>query len=113
LISLSTRAQVDNADKKSIIRRIKQTLERDGLLSFFDGLDSSLLAIGATNAIYYYFYEESRALLFRVKAQRGHKTSAALSTPESMLISSLAGAITSTCVNPIWVSPRSLPLGEC
>ncbi|KAI5479691.1 peroxisomal membrane protein Pmp47 [Pseudohyphozyma bogoriensis] len=99
LVNLSTRAQVtakkgDETIKSAALKVIKE----DGLAGLYDGLTSSLIGIAITNGIYYLFFEETRAVLLKAK-----KSKATLSTLESILASSIAGAATSILSNPIWV----------
>lgn len=61
-------------------------------------MKSALFGIGITQAIYYYFYEFTRAG-FEAK----HAANEALTVLENMITGAIAGSITSVCTNPIWV----------
>jgi len=99
LVFLSTRAAVETSnEKKSTRQAVLDIIKREGFTGLYSGLNSSLVGIGATNAVYYYFYEKSREIVLR--SRTGSK---ALSAPESMLAGFIAGSITSVAVNPLWV----------
>jgi len=104
--------------EESTITVIKRAIERDGLLSLFNGLDSSLAAIGVTNfvyckfrsvdlrrAVYWYIdfcFEEARHIILNIKRGKSKLDSVTLSTLESILASTLSGICTSLAVNPLW-----------
>jgi adenine nucleotide transporter 17 len=61
-------------------------------------LNSALFGIAITQAVYYYFYEFTKAgLEARLAAGK------ALSVVENMITGAIAGSITSIVTNPIWV----------
>jgi adenine nucleotide transporter 17 len=61
LVFLSTRAAVETSNEnKSTPQAVLDIIKREGFTGLYSGLNSSLVGIGATNAVYYYFYEVSR-----------------------------------------------------
>ncbi|CAL1700040.1 unnamed protein product [Somion occarium] len=99
LIFLSTRAAVETKkEHKSIYQAIVDIIKREGVLSLYSGLNSSLLGIAVTNGVYYYFYERSRGIALGVR--KGGK---GLSTLESIIVGLIAGSATTILSNPIWV----------
>ncbi|KAJ7682822.1 mitochondrial carrier domain-containing protein [Mycena polygramma] len=99
LILLSTRAAVETKNEsKTTYQAVVDIIKREGPLSLYSGLSSSLLGIAVTNGVYYYFYERSRGMVQKGKA---------LSTAESILIGIIAGSATTIISNPIWVVQTS------
>ena len=98
---------------QSLIQAAKKIINKEGISGLYAGLDSSLLGIGVTNFIYYYFFERCRDALLKSKqkvaaaaASTATATIAAggaLTTGESMLAGLIAGVATSLLSNPIWV----------
>lgn len=98
LVSLSTRAAVkERKARESIIDSIRKIIKQEGISGLYDGLGSSLWAISLTNASFYFFFEEVRAIIIR------RKNKIKLSTFDSILASFIAGCGTSIVTNPIWV----------
>ncbi|KIK48861.1 hypothetical protein CY34DRAFT_797651 [Suillus luteus UH-Slu-Lm8-n1] len=103
LIVLSTRAAVDvKNDSKSVVQRLLEIVQREGISGLYSGLSPSLLGIAVTNGVYYYFYERSRESI--LNARQGSK---ALTMLESMLAGVIAGSATTVISNPIWVIQTS------
>ncbi|KAF8326699.1 mitochondrial carrier domain-containing protein [Cantharellus anzutake] len=101
LIFLSTRAAVQVRGKdKSTYEAVIDIIKSEGVAGMYSGLNSSLLGIGITNGVYYYFYEKSREIILKGR-EKG--VSQALTTPESMLAGLIAGSATTAISNPIWV----------
>ncbi|KAI0284873.1 mitochondrial carrier [Russula brevipes] len=99
LVFISTRAANETkCENKSTYQVVMDLLKRDGFLGLYNGLNSSLLGIAVTNGVYYYFYENTKGIIFR---SRGG--SQALSTLESVLAGLIAGSATSVISNPVWV----------
>ncbi|KAK0539483.1 hypothetical protein OC834_000038 [Tilletia horrida] len=115
LLSVSTRAAVETNKRpsKSFVEAIRKVLREEGLAGLYAGLDSSLVGIGVTNFVYYYFYEATRDIILksesRVAAAKAVTAGAtiaqggALSTLESILTGWIAGTMTTIISNPIWV----------
>ncbi|WVW82682.1 hypothetical protein I302_104693 [Kwoniella bestiolae CBS 10118] len=102
LVNLSTRAAVQTKKEDlTLIQAIKKTIEKEGLSGLYSGLSSSLAGIAITNGVYYAFYEETRSVLLRRRANSPHSTSA-LSTGEGIIAGMIAGSITTLVTNPIW-----------
>ncbi|KIY71464.1 mitochondrial carrier [Cylindrobasidium torrendii FP15055 ss-10] len=103
LIFLSTRSAVEvKKESKSTAQAVKDIIKREGFTGLYSGLSSSLLAIGVTNGVYYYFYERARGAILRSRV--GGK---GLSTFESILAGLIAGSATTLISNPIWVVQTS------
>ncbi|CAD6575739.1 MAG: hypothetical protein CYPHOPRED_005784 [Cyphobasidiales sp. Tagirdzhanova-0007] len=104
LISISTRAQVQgkSADE-SILTTVRRIVKSEGISGLYSGIDSSLMAIGVTNYLYYLAFEECRAIILRGKAKVAGKNAHTLNTIESIFASCIAGCATSLVSNPIWV----------
>ncbi|WVQ79808.1 hypothetical protein IAT38_001908 [Cryptococcus sp. DSM 104549] len=103
LVNLSTRAAVQKKKEHvSVPAALAKTLKEEGLSGLYSGLSSSLFGIAVTNGIYYAFYEEMRSILLRRRANTPASTSA-LTTSEGILAGLIAGSITTTLSNPIWV----------
>ncbi|KAL6940669.1 hypothetical protein ACO0QE_004582 [Hanseniaspora vineae] len=78
--------------------------------SLYKGLESSLYGITLTNFIYYFFYEYCSKILLARKLNRKNNAqrSKKMNTIESMLCGLIAGTITATLTNPVWVANTKL-----
>ncbi|KAK0552685.1 hypothetical protein OC846_001823 [Tilletia horrida] len=115
LLSVSTRAAVETNKRPStgFVQALAKVAKEEGLSGLYAGLDSSLVGIGVTNFVYYYFYEATRDIILksesRVAAAKAITASAtiaqggALTTLESILTGWIAGTMTTIISNPIWV----------
>merc|ERR1711939_159367 len=66
LITLSTRAQVEKKKGNTgTLAAAKKILDREGVNGLYAGMESALFGITATNFVYYYWYEFSRAFFQR------------------------------------------------
>ncbi|KAI9292401.1 mitochondrial carrier [Neoconidiobolus thromboides FSU 785] len=101
LNTVSQRLQVQrsssSAPYKGTYDAIAKIFKEEGLNGLYAGLDSALFGIALTNAVYYYFYEWTKAGF--EKANR-RKT---VTTFETMVSGAVAGAATVLITNPIWV----------
>ena len=104
LITVSTRSQVNSKEQKqSQIDTVRQIVREEGLsgLYSFDmlisGLNSALVGISVTSAIYYFWYESIKA-----KFQARHSPDEVITVLENMVTGTIAGTITSISTNPIW-----------
>lgn len=78
--------------------------EREGLAGLYRGLSVNLVAVGASQALYFLLYENLRALaLAQTAAQRS-------SVATDLAIAFLAGAFNATFTCPIWVAATRLKL---
>ncbi|KAJ7591088.1 mitochondrial carrier domain-containing protein [Mycena floridula] len=103
LVLLSTRSAVKTKkETTSFYEAMVEIVKQEGFTGLYSGLDSSLLGIAITNAVYYYFYERSRGII--LKSRSGGK---ALSTLESIITGLIAGSATTIIANPIWVVQTS------
>jgi adenine nucleotide transporter 17 len=100
---LSTRAAIEkkNHSDKSAYQTATDILKKEGPMSLYNGLTSSLLGIAITNGVYYYFYEGGRSAI--INAPSRSSDSKGMTTLESMFNGWVAGSATSIVSNPIWV----------
>lgn len=107
LMGISTRAAIDRSKNPtdSLVRAVKKVIEAEGLLGLYDGLSSSLIGIGVSNFVYYFFFEAARDFILTSRRLTS-STSASLgtlSTLESIAAGLLSGTATALISNPIWV----------
>ncbi|WFD27399.1 hypothetical protein MNAN1_002395 [Malassezia nana] len=107
LMAISTRAAVDRSKNpgESLLKALRTVLEKEGVLGLYDGLGSSLLGIGVSNFVYYFFFEAARDFILTSK-RLTHSTAATLgtlTTLESIVAGLIAGCATAVTSNPIWV----------
>lgn len=107
LMAISTRAAVDRSKNpgESLLKALRTVLEKEGVLGLYDGLGSSLLGIGVSNFVYYFFFEAARDFILTSK-RLTQSTAAALgtlTTLESIVAGLIAGCATAVTSNPIWV----------
>ncbi|KAL6937537.1 hypothetical protein ACO0RG_004047 [Hanseniaspora osmophila] len=78
--------------------------------SLYKGLESSLYGITLTNFIYYFFYEYCSKILLTRKLNKKNNAqkSQKMNTIESMFCGFIAGTITATLTNPVWVANTKL-----
>ncbi|WFD00042.1 hypothetical protein MYAM1_002788 [Malassezia yamatoensis] len=107
LMAISTRAAVDRSKHpgESVVNAVTKVLAAEGIFGLYDGLSSSLLGIGVSNFVYYFFFEASRDFILSSKRLATSKsaTLGTLSTLESIAAGILAGTATALVSNPIWV----------
>ena len=107
LMGISTRAAVDQSKNpgESLVKAITTVMAKEGITGLYDGLSSSLIGIGVTNFVYYFFFEAMREFILTSKRiTRSSKAKlGALTTTESILSGLVAGVTTALISNPIWV----------
>lgn len=107
LMGISTRAAVDRSKHpgESLFKAITTVIAKEGIRGLYDGLGSSLIGIGVTNFVYYFFFEAARDFILTSKRfTRSAKAKlGALTTVESILAGLVAGVATALISNPIWV----------
>lgn len=115
LMTISTRAAVETSKDpdKSVAEAVNKIIKEEGLSGLYSGLNSSLIGVGVSNFVYYFFFEKCRDVILTSKQRiaaanavtEGAKIAAggALSTAESMLAGAIAGSATTMISNPIWV----------
>ncbi|MCO5589671.1 hypothetical protein L7F22_043639 [Adiantum nelumboides] len=115
LMTISTRAAVETRKdpEKSLIEAAGKIVQEEGISGLYSGLNSSLIGVGVSNFVYYFFFEKCRDVILTSKnrlaaanaATEGAKIAAggALTTLESMLSGAIAGSATTIISNPIWV----------
>ena len=106
-MGISTRAAVDQSKNpgESLVKAITTVMAKEGITGLYDGLSSSLIGIGVTNFVYYFFFEAMREFILTSKRiTRSSKAKlGALTTTESILSGLVAGITTALISNPIWV----------
>ncbi|EPQ28258.1 uncharacterized protein PFL1_04085 [Pseudozyma flocculosa PF-1] len=115
LVGISTRAAVESSKhpEESIVASAAKIIKAEGVTGLYAGLNSSLIGIGITNFVYYFFYEKSRDVILKSKAKLAAANASsvtatiaqggALTTWESILTGLIAGTATAFISNPIWV----------
>jgi len=109
LDQLRMRQQVEDEElnKKDVISALKTMIKEEGLLGWYRGLQSSVVSIGCSNLVYFYWYELFKKLFVKIWHQTGSKN---LSNAENLIIASIAGSINVIITNPIWVVNTRLKL---
>lgn len=82
--------------KKTAYATLMDVLQKEGVVGLFGGLDSAILGTAVAQFVYYYWYE----LLRSIFSGNGKRI---LSVSENLIVGSIAGAITATATNPIWL----------
>lgn len=83
---------------------VRHIIAQEGIFGLYSGLESAIIGISATNFVYYYFYERTKAFYKTSKRKAGRSgTSLNMTTSESMLAGFIAGVATAIITNPIWV----------
>ncbi|SPC67071.1 related to peroxisomal membrane protein PMP47B [Ustilago sp. UG-2017b] len=115
LVGISTRAAVQSSKnpEEPMVKAALKILQQEGVAGLYAGLSSSLIGIGVTNFVYYFFFEKCRETILKSKAKvaAAAATSAtatianggALTTFESILAGLIAGTATTVSTNPIWI----------
>ncbi|KXN68823.1 peroxisomal membrane protein PMP47B, partial [Conidiobolus coronatus NRRL 28638] len=98
--NVSSRQQVQlkgEGQSQHFVELFQKILSDEGVKGLYSGLDSALLGITATNGVYYYFYELSKAAFESISRRKQ------LNTIESIASGTIAGIVTVLSTNPIWV----------
>ncbi|KAJ9478116.1 Mitochondrial nicotinamide adenine dinucleotide transporter 2 [Pseudozyma hubeiensis] len=115
LVGISTRAAVESSKnpEEPMVKAALKILQQEGVAGLYAGLSSSLLGIGVTNFVYYYFFEKCRETILKskLKVAAAAATTAsatiaqggALTTFESIIAGLIAGSATTVSTNPIWI----------
>lgn len=105
LMAISTRAAVDRSKHPSetLLNAVSKVIAKEGISGLYDGLSSSLIGIGVTNFVYYFFFEGSRDFIVTSKRLTGAHVTSQLSTLESIVAGLISGTATAVISNPIWV----------
>ncbi|PWZ00483.1 mitochondrial carrier [Testicularia cyperi] len=115
LVGISTRAAVESSKnpEEPMLKAALKILQQEGVAGLYAGLSSSLIGIGVTNFVYYFFFEKCRETILKSKAKvaAAAATTAtatiaqggALTTFESILAGLIAGTATTVSTNPIWI----------
>ncbi|CAG8444968.1 8385_t:CDS:10 [Ambispora gerdemannii] len=103
LVTVSSRLQVQKSYEganayQGSVDTFAKILKNEGIRGLYSGMTSAIFGIAATNGVYYYFYELTKAFFEKsVTIKRD------ISTVESMIAGALAGCVTVIFTNPIWV----------
>lgn len=107
LMAISTRAAVDRSTRpgESMLHAAQKVLAEDGIRGLYDGLGSSLLGVGVSNFVYYFFFEAAREFILTSRRVTHSATASmgTLSTLESIVAGLISGTATAVVSNPIWV----------
>ncbi|KAH3671286.1 hypothetical protein OGAPHI_000509 [Ogataea philodendri] len=99
LVTLSTKAQASTKKAKD------PTISKEALKNLYNGLESALVGITATNFVYYYFYELTGSKLRR---DRSVSLKKGLTATQSIVAGLVAGVISRVATNPIWIANTRL-----
>lgn len=107
LMAISTRAAVDRSARpgESMLHAARKVLAEEGIRGLYDGLGSSLLGVGVSNFVYYFFFEAAREFIITSRRVTHSATASmgTLSTIESIVAGLISGTATAIVSNPIWV----------
>ncbi|PKI83364.1 hypothetical protein MVES_002567 [Malassezia vespertilionis] len=105
LMGISTRAAIDQSKNpgESLAKAVTKVIAKEGLLGLYDGLGSSLIGIGVSNFVYYFFFEATRDFVLRAKQATSAASLGTLTTLESIGAGLISGIATAFISNPIWV----------
>lgn len=99
---LRTRLQVsESKEMDSFISLAGKIVQNEGLGGLFSGWHSQVVALAASNFVYFYQYNGIKAVVRKMKQDRGMPTE--LSTGGNLIIASIAGVINVLCTTPLWV----------
>ncbi|KAG7829923.1 hypothetical protein KL943_005294 [Ogataea angusta] len=101
LVTLSTKAQASK--KKNEDTKITAEAARN----LYNGLESALVGITATNFVYYYFYELTGSALRKDK-NTPTTLKKGLTASQSILAGLVAGVVSRIVTNPIWIANTRL-----
>jgi adenine nucleotide transporter 17 len=95
--------QVESKYKgKNFLKVAKMLVEEEGILSLYKGIGPGLLALAASNFVYFYTNNMLKAL---VKSYTGKRN---VSTAQNLLIASAAGCVNVMTTCPLWVVSNRL-----
>mmetsp|Transcript_24438 Transcript_24438/g.34258 ORF Transcript_24438/g.34258 Transcript_24438/m.34258 type:complete len:319 (+) Transcript_24438:52-1008(+) len=107
--TISTRLQVQTSNDQSsdqshvyqgTVDAILKIIKSEGWQGLYSGYSAGLTAVAATQGIYYYWYEWIRAYVEDVMKSKNLQFSKDL---VNLAIAAVAGSITATLTNPLWV----------
>ena len=76
---------------------IKQVCQREGWSALYAGLQSALLGVGVSSAVYFFYYHLLRKRVLELRQRRS------LGALDNLLIAAVAGVLNIACTLPIWV----------
>jgi adenine nucleotide transporter 17 len=97
-----TRLQVtESKEMESMVGLALRMLREEGLPSLFTGWQSQVMALAASNFVYFYQYNGLRAMVQKMAVRQGR--SRELSAGTNLLIATVAGVINVLATTPLWV----------
>ena len=97
-----TRLQVtESKEMESMVGLALRMLREEGLSSLFTGWQSQVMALAASNFVYFYQYNGLRAMVQKMAVRQGH--SRELGAGTNLLIATVAGVINVLATTPLWV----------
>ncbi|ODV84911.1 hypothetical protein CANARDRAFT_28651 [[Candida] arabinofermentans NRRL YB-2248] len=121
LVTLSTKAQATKKKKKSLnpsppsIATTTSKPSVEAIKGLYNGLESALIGITATNFVYYYFYELTGSKISGLKKNGGGGSSSSttglkkgMTATQSIAAGAVAGIISRVVTNPIWIANTRL-----
>mmetsp|Transcript_15781 Transcript_15781/g.37395 ORF Transcript_15781/g.37395 Transcript_15781/m.37395 type:complete len:326 (+) Transcript_15781:176-1153(+) len=101
---VKTQLQSKTIELTSVRQIIRNIAQSEGVPGFWKGLVPMLAGVVPARAVYFYTYSGSKNFLLA----RGHKEAA----PTHLTAAVVAGTITATVINPIWVIKTRLQLQD-
>jgi solute carrier family 25 protein 33/36 len=87
------------------LRVLKQIVEKEGVLSLWRGVGANLIGIAPARALYFTVYSKSKIFITKLNGDK--------ETPLVHLLSaSMAGFMSTTTFNPVWVVKTRLQLSQ-
>lgn len=93
-----TIAQIKKGNNKGVYGIIKEIVDEEGWEGLYVGLGPVLVALGASNFIYFYFYSLLKVVYEGLRKQQGE-----LSGLTNLVIASVAGSLNVLMTTPLWV----------
>lgn len=104
---IRTRLQVaEGREMESMTGLAGRMMREEGLSSFFRGWQSQVMALAASNFVYFYFYNGIRAVVQKVQGSKE------ISTGRSLLLATVAGVINVLTTTPFWVVSTRLSVQQ-
>lgn len=97
--------------KSSTIISAQEITKQKGIFGLYAGLESALYGIMLTNFIYYYFYELTSNVFLRANMLNKRK-GRGLTTIQSIITGTVAGAFTCIGSNPFWVANTRMMMSK-
>mmetsp|Transcript_11348 Transcript_11348/g.20986 ORF Transcript_11348/g.20986 Transcript_11348/m.20986 type:complete len:362 (-) Transcript_11348:32-1117(-) len=98
----------EGKDKSSVVQALKKILKEEGWIGLYKGLQPMLVALGASNFVYFYWFTALRVgMQFLARSKRfkgGSISSLGKGAMGNLVLASIAGTINVFCTTPLWVA---------